>query len=119
MKIEVGSFTPSASPTIFLNDSSLVIRGIHFMISKNGSTNNLGHGFSDGTRNRANWTLRDTVVDSGRNTSNCVYNKKLSGGSAVVANAGAVSSIATAGEFSMAFSTVDNSYSVDFMVIGD
>lgn len=120
MKTEVGSFTPSSGNNIIiLWDDELVVKGVTFMISKDGATVNRMHGFTDGTRNRCTWSLKDsTVEDSGDTTSYCIYNTKKSGSAAVVANAASVVNFDT-GEFTVNFANYDAAYTIYFMVVGE
>ena len=118
---EAFSFTPSTSGnTVLLNNSALNVDFIFCQVSKNGSNVNESTGFSDGTRHRAVYTLDDTVKDSGRTTSYCIYAHKNNGGTSAVAVAGhpGANWNTTAGEFIMAFDTADSSYTVDGYVLG-
>lgn len=122
MKIEVGSFTPNiVGNTVFLIDSTLQIKGMIFQVTKNGANVNSSEGFSDSIKHRALSVLYDTVKDSARSTSAAILHKKLSGGVAVTDLAGAPVSggFATAGQFAMGWTTVDGTFSVDFIAIGD
>lgn len=120
-KYEAFSFTPGTpTSTVLLNDGTLVPDFIYCQVSKNGSNVNGSEGFSDGTRHRARWSLDDTVKSSGRTTAACISAKKNSAGTAVDAVVGAPNATwnTTAGQFTMAFSTADTSYTVDGYVIG-
>lgn len=123
MKTEVGSFTPSsANPTILLNDSTLQIKAAWFQICKTASNVNEGTGFDDSVSRRGKYTLAtSTLRDSGRSTSYSMYVKKDSGGSPANAIRGKVDTngFATAGEMVLAFDSFDNTYTVDFIVVGD
>lgn len=122
MKTEVGQFTPPASTgstSVFLNDSTLVPKGVFFEVSKTGSNVNNSSGFSDGSANRARWSLHDsTTLDSGRSANRCILHKKLSGGASVTALDAQVTSFAT-GQINMTFNTTDVNYTVNYMVVGD
>lgn len=121
MKTEVGSFTPSASSTVTLDDDTFQVKGIFLEVSKNGSNVNLGSGFSDSIKNRAIFSLDDTIKDSGRSTTYCVLTKKNVSGVSTISNAGKVitNGFSVAGEFSMSFDNVDNSQTINFIVVGD
>lgn len=119
MKVEVGSFTPaSSSVTVILDDDTLVIKGLEFKISKTGSNVNFSSGFTDGTTNKAEFTLYDTVKASGRTSSYCIYHKADVSGTATVKLAAIPTSLDT-GEFTLNFANYDNSYTVDFMAFGE
>lgn len=121
MKVEVGSFTPnSASTTVYLNDSSLQIKGIRFRVTKNStSTVYFSEGFSDGTTNRAASILESsTKHESKRSTSNSITHYEDVSGTTTLVQAGVITDISTAGEFSMNWSAY-NATSVDFEAIGD
>lgn len=120
MKTEPGSFTPSTgNNTVYLDDATLVPKGIMFTVSKSGSNVNFSTGYSNVTKQRANWAWDDgTVRDSGRSATKCILHKKTTSGSAVTVLEATCTNFAT-GEFTVNFTTFDNSYTISFLVFGD
>lgn len=103
MKCEVGSFSANSNNvTILLNDSSLNVKGISFIVPNGGS------GFTDGTTNRA-------MQGTNKSTTYCVncYN------GATLQLAAYATSLSTAGQFSLHFDNYLVTVPVYFMVYGD
>lgn len=118
MKVEVGSFTPaSATATIVLDDSTINVKFVHFQVSKNGSNVNFSSGFSDSIKNRSAYATYNASKKSGRSTTYSIYHYDAS----TLKLAGKIPSTGfdTAGEFTINFDNYDNTYTVDFVVIGE
>lgn len=120
MKVESGRFSPNSATTIAtLADPTLQVKAIYFQCTSTGSTISQCTGFDDGVNPHVQWSIDNgSVRDSNRSGSNSVILKSISSGSVVNAQVGYVTSLATAGEFSMSWSYY-NGTPVDFLVIGD
>lgn len=120
MKTEVGSFTPaSGTVTVYLNDATLDPKGIFFEVGKNGSNVNYSSGFSDTVGHKSAWTFKQgSLEDSGRSGTKAILHKKIATTPIVTALEATCTAFRT-GEFDVNFTTYDNSYTVNFMVVGD
>lgn len=121
MKTEVISFTPDDSVVaVILNDDTITVDSIELEVVKPGSTVNLGKGYSDGVRNKAIYTLDDTIKNTGVTETYCAYAKKNVSGVATVAIAGKpqVDGFATTGEVWFDFDNYDANYIIIGRVIG-
>lgn len=109
MKTEVGTFSAgSNNVTVFLNDTTLNVKGIFLQISPLGITSNPTTGFGDGITNRSGCPLDMTYcITAYSGTTNKLAGKTTS------------TSFSTPGQFSMYFFHYDPSYNIDFMVVGD
>lgn len=121
MKIETGSFTPNSAKTIVsLTDTTMNVKGVHFLVEGAGATIQSGSGFDDGVTPRGNHLFMDsTGTDNGRSTQFSILLKKRSGG--VIQNAlrGNITDLSYPGEFEVTWDLWENTNPVYFMAIGD